>query len=201
MPDQRFSTMWQKLKTYKPLLIFILSAGAVYFILKYLYLGYVGLADPNGHYDLSQFFGDYNLVMLITKAHSYVSAFVLGLIGYETIVSGKLLLIKGASGVRIHYACLAIELWIALIALIITYPIHVAKAYWWKLAGVLAGVGSIFLMNNVRIITIVLTNHYNNSMTHTIHDIFNYVVYVFIIVFFLGWVNYFSKRQDVGHSE
>ncbi len=192
--------MWQKLKTYKPLLIFIISAGAVYFILKYLYLGYVGLADPKGRYDMSAFFGDYNLVMLITKAHTHLSALILGLIGYETVTSGKLLLIKGASGVRIHYACLAVELWIALIALIVSYPIAVGNATRWKSLGVVFGVGTIFLMNNVRIISIVLTNHYNNSMTHTIHDIFNYVVYVFIFVFFLAWINYFAKRQSIEPS-
>ncbi len=188
------------LRKYKPLLIFIVSVVVLYFALKYLYLGYVGLADPNGRYDLSGFFGDYNLVMLITRAHTHLSAFILGLIGYETITSGKLLLIKGASGVRVEYPCLAVELWIALIALIVAYPIHVTKAYWWKLGGIFIGVAIIFLMNNIRIIAIVLTNHYNNSMTHTIHDIFNYVVYVFIIVFFLVWVNYFAKRQSIGRS-
>lgn len=175
------------------MLVFTGMVLGLYFLLKYLYLGYVGLADPDGRYDLSDFFGGYNLVMIITQAHTQVSAFVLGLAGYETITNGKLLLIKGASGVRIHYPCLAVELWIALIALVMAYPIRVARAWWWKLGGVLLGVSIIFLLNNVRIISIVLTNHYHNSMTQTIHDIFNYVVYAFIIVFFLLWVNYFSK--------
>lgn len=175
------------------MLFFISMVAGIYLLLKYLYLAYVGLADPNGRYDLSGFFGAYNLVMLITLAHTQVSAFLMELMGYDIVTYDKFLLIRGASGVRVEYPCLAVELWIALIALVMAYPIRVARAWWWKLGGVLLGVSIIFLLNNIRIISIVLTNHYHNSMTQTIHDIFNYVVYAFIIVFFLLWVNYFSK--------
>lgn len=185
----------QKYSKYKPLLLFLVKAVCIYLVLKYLYLGYVGLADPKGTYNLEDFFGDFNLVIIITKVHTFISSMFLEMIGYDTIRSGKYLLIKGASGVKIEYACLGVELWITLIALIMSFPIYVKMAFQIKLLGALAGVLGIFLLNNIRIISIVLTNHFNHSMTQSIHDIFNYTVYIFIFIFFISWISYFSNKE------
>jgi len=185
-----------KTQKFRPLLLFVVKAVSVYTILNVLYTGYVGLADPRGTYTLPSFLQSWNLVLLITQAHTWVSSLVLNLMGYETAVFDKTLLIKGASGVRIVFACLGIKLWIALIALIMSFPIQVASAFKKQLLGAALGVMVIFLMNIVRVVSIILTNHYNNSMTQTIHDVFNNVVYVFIFVYFLLWINYFSKKTE-----
>jgi exosortase/archaeosortase family protein len=179
-----------KAQKFKPLLLFVVKAVSVYTILNLCFIGYVGLADPRGTYTLPEFMQSWNLVFWITQAHIWVSSLVLNM------------LIKGASGVRIAFACLGIKLWIALIALIMSFPIQVASAFQKQLMGAAFGVLVIFLLNIVRIVSIILTNHYDNRMIDTIHDAFNNVVYVFIFVYFLLWINYFSKvsKSKVGKS-
>lgn len=184
-----------KTQKFKPLLLFVVKAVSVYTILNILFTGYVGLADPRGAYTLPEFMQSWNLILLITQAHIWVSSIVLNLMGYDTVMFGKTLLIKGASGVRIEFACLGIKLWIALVALIMSFPIQVASAFRKQLMGAALGVFIIFLMNIVRVVSIILTNHYNNSMTQTIHDVFNNVVYVFIFVYFLLWINKFGASS------
>jgi exosortase/archaeosortase family protein len=191
-----------KAQKFKPLLLFVVKAVSVYTILNLCYIGYVGLADPRGTYTLPEFMQSWNLVFGITQAHIWVSSLVLNIVGYETVNYDTTLLIKGASGVRIAFACLGIKLWIALIALIMSFPIQVASAFKKQLMGAAFGVLVIFLLNIVRIVSIILTNHYDNRMIDTIHDAFNNVVYVFIFVYFLLWINYFSKvsKSKVGKS-
>lgn len=185
-----------QIKPYKQLLLFPVKAVCIYYVLKYLYLGYVGLVDPKGTYDYSVFFEDWNLITFITDMHILVSDVILNLIGYATEVKENTLHIKGSNGVRIHYACLGIELWISLIALVFSYPISITKIWQTRLIGALVGIFVIFLFNNIRVVTIILTNHYNHDIVHAIHDGFNYVVYTFIFVFFYFWINAFPFSRE-----
>jgi len=180
---------------YKPLLLFLVKAVCIYGVLTLLYMGYVGLADPKGTYDLSPFFGDYNLIVWITEMHVYTSQMVLNLFGYSTNTPDwKTLFITGANGVRVEYACLGVELWIASIALLFAYPIAVAKPLKVKIVGSLVAIGIIFLLNIARIVSIILTNYYNHSMTQTIHDTFNKGVYLLIILGFYLWISKFGQK-------
>lgn len=188
----------------KPLLLFLTKAVLVYSVLHYLYLGYVGLADPKGEYDFSRFFGSFNLILLITKSLVISSEFILDIFGYETISGTKTLRIPPSGGVLIEYACLGVELWIAFITLIATYPVSISDKWKWRAFYILAGIFLIHLLNVIRVTAITLSSYYNFKDIDLIHDQFNLIVYIVIFLGFLYWIKQTSdgtksveKRQEV----
>jgi exosortase/archaeosortase family protein len=186
-----------KLKKYKPLLLFLVKAVSFYYGILYLFLGYVGLADPRGSFTLPGFLQDYNLILMLTRSYVVCSEFVVNLLGYATESSTKILRIAGSGGVRIEFACLGVELWIAFIALILAYPVSLKRKNLVRFLTCAAGITIIYLLNVVRVTTILLTNYYSKGMTSVIHDIFNYGVYILI---FIGFGIYISRTSKAGHS-
>lgn len=192
------NTFRQKFKLtdkYKPLLLFIVKAITIYYVLQFLFLAYVGLADPRGTYDFTEIFGDFNLIYWITKLHVIASEWVLNLCSFDTESTWKILRIKHSGGVMIEYACLGVEVWIAFIALIFAYPIKVNRPLLYKSIASVIGVLIIFLLNVGRMVAIILIGHYRSDFKiQTVHDIFNYVVYSLIFVLFALWIHHFKPK-------
>lgn len=179
----------------KPLLLFFVKAVLVYTVLHYLYLGYVGLADPKGDYDWSGKFGNFNFILIITRSLVVSSEGILNIFGYDTVSGIKTLRIVPSAGVLIEYACLGVELWIAFIALIATYPVSMPNKWKWRAFYILAGIFLIHLLNVVRVSAITLASFYSFGDIQLIHDVFNIAVYILIFLGFLYWIKQTSNAE------
>lgn len=179
---------------YKPGLWFMLKVAGIYFGLYLPYRIYVGLSYPGGALQLPDFLKEFDFVVGLMKLYVLISEIALNFLGYATVSYGNVLKISGAGGVRVEYACLGVELWIALIALLFAYPIPVKGSTKLKTIACLFGIIGIFFLNVIRIVSIVLTNHHSYHMTTLIHDMFNYGVFILIFLFFLLWVRKFNLK-------
>ncbi|MFN6945566.1 MAG: exosortase/archaeosortase family protein [Cytophagaceae bacterium] len=176
---------------YKSIIIFILKAIVIYFILKYIFLGYVGLVDDGGGYH-SPFLARYSLIQLLVEIIAWPTRGILVLLGYDTFAYLNVVGIEGAAGVRILFPCLGVEMMIAWFALIFSYPSKTAK---WK--AIFLGIAGIFVINIIRVLYLLLTQYHNPGVKLIrTHDIFNNVVYVFIFIAFMLYLRHVGKKEE-----
>src|SRR6185437_42524 len=119
-------TLKKRFAENRQIILFPLVAFVIYFVLKEAFWAYAGLVDPGGE-AYSPFLAKYSLIQLILDCLIYPIKFILSVLGFETVTTGNLVAIKGAGGVRIFFPCLGVEMMIALVALVIAYPIKRKK--------------------------------------------------------------------------
>lgn len=171
-------------------MFFMIRLLLIYTVLKLCFLGYVGLIDPKGDYH-SPFLAEYSLIKLILDGIIYPVVFLLQLLGYETRQGYNTVGILDANGVFIEFPCLGVEIMIALVSLIWGYPGGKKKILY-----TFFGVLGVHIINIIRVLAIILTNHNNMNMMDISHDLYNFISYGFVLLIFYIWMQYYGKPSQ-----
>lgn len=182
-------TLKKRFADNRQIILFPFIAFAIYFALKEAFWAYAGLVDPGGTV-YSPFLAKYNLIQVILDCLVYPIKFILNSLGFETITFGNQVSIKGAGGVRIFFPCLGVEMMIALVALIIAYPVKRKK-----LVFIILGIVAIHLLNIARLLSIIYASSKYPGKTSVFHDYFNDVAYLVAFFFFYLWLIYVSPKE------
>jgi len=161
---------------------FIISSGALYLL---LYLIYQFIIKRYTFYD-QKFIGS-----IIESADTLLHA-----LGYTTFKvlqdrDMQVIGVDGSNGVWVGSNCNAITLFALFSVFIITYPGNQKHKLWFIPAGILA----IHLLNILRVVALALISYYypqylNFNHTYT----FTFLVYFFIFLLWIIWVNKFSVK-------
>ncbi len=118
--------------------------------------------------------------------------FSLNTLGYDTIVNERHIALKGTGGVWIGDSCNAVDLFALFICFLIAYP--VGKWLYKLLYGIL-GVISIYVLNLLRIIALLfIQKHFPQSLDFNHTYTFTILMYCFIFMLWMLWINNFSKK-------
>jgi len=129
--------------------------------------------------------------------------FVLKLFGYKifTVLQDRdfqVVGIDGSNGVWVGSNCNAITLFSLFTVFILTYPGEQKNKIWFIPLGIL----SIHLLNIVRVIALVLMANYQPKFLNFNHTYtFTFLMYSFIFMLWVIWVNKFSGRQSKEQHE
>lgn len=113
--------------------------------------------------------------------------------GMETeIINNYRLWVKDYALLGVGNYCLAIQLWIFFVALIVSYSGKWYNKLWFSILGVLL----INAINVVRLIVVVYAAHRNPDLVQFNHDyVYNVVIYIFTFFTWVIWVKYFSDTN------
>lgn len=107
------------------------------------------------------------------------------------IVLNYKLWVHGYAIVGVGNYCLAIQLWIFFVALIVSYSGKWYNKLWFSVMGVLL----INLINIFRVIALVFAAYYYPKYIQFNHDyVFNVIIYIFTFFMWMWWVNRFSEN-------
>ncbi|MEO6305997.1 MAG: exosortase family protein XrtF [Bacteroidia bacterium] len=167
---------------------FVFTAGLLYLL---LYLVYQFIVKKYTFYD-QKFIGSIiQSVNFILKNIGYTTFTVLQDRDYQVIG------IDGSNGVWVGSNCNAITLFSLFSVFIIAYPGKLKNKLWFIPLGIVA----IHILNILRVIALVLIAYYypqylNFNHTYT----FTFLVYSFIFLLWMIWVNKFSIKKQAGHE-
>ena len=161
---------------YKPLIRFFVYAFLIYIGWYFLY----GLwLEPNGKLD-----------SLTIDNTIFFSERILNLLGYDVHIDQRNIYIPMFGGAWVGNACNGIPLFVLFTGFVLAFPGPVSK----KLLFIPMGILSIHILNIFRVVGLILIQGYapgeldfNHTYTFTI------IVYGYIFVLWMVWVNYFSK--------
>lgn len=112
-------------------------------------------------------------------------------LNYDVISSGSMVKVRGYGGVDIGNYCLALELVVLFIALVVSYPAPVKHKLWFVPVGVMA----IHAINVVRVVSLnMLTIYAPDYADFNHHFTFRVVVFVFILVMYYWFLKKFATR-------
>jgi exosortase/archaeosortase family protein len=145
---------------------------------------YIGLTAKGGLYVsfLDQYLNYINWWRNFTIEST---ASILRALGYEVHASEYRLKAEGAGSFRLVYTCLGYGIMGVFAAFVITFPEKIHKRYLLLLLGLIC----IQLLNTLRLVLLTLYWDPKNpflGIDH--HDLFNYVVYAFLIAFTYSWL-------------
>lgn len=168
---------------------FVVTAGFLYLI---LYLIYQFVVKKYTYYD-QKFIGSIiQSVDLILKAIGYKTFTVLQDRDYQVIG------IDGSNGVWVGSNCNAITLFSLFSVFIIAYPGKLKDKLWFIPIGVIA----IHLLNILRVIALVLiANYYPEYLNFNHTYTFTFLVYSFIFLLWMIWVNKYSGKINQPQNE
>lgn len=168
---------------------FILTASALYLL---FYLIYQFIVKQHTYYD-QKFIGT------IIQA----SDFFLRSIGYKTFTvlqdrDFQIVGIDGSNGVWVGSNCNAISLFSLFAIFVIAYPGHQKSKLWFIPLGII----SIHILNLVRVIALVLmANYYPRYLDFNHTYTFTFLIYSFIFLLWVVWVNKFSQKPTLKKNE
>lgn len=168
---------------------FVLTAGFLYL---FLYIVYQFIVKRYTYYD-QKFIGS-----IIQTAN-----FFLKNIGYNTFTvlqdrDYQVIGIDGSNGVWVGSNCNAITLFSLFSVFIIAYPGKAKSKFWFIPLGILF----IHILNIIRVIALVLIANYAPqflSFNHTYT--FTFLIYAFIFMLWMVWVNKYSKINSKEHED
>jgi exosortase family protein XrtF len=167
---------------------FVATAGLLYFL---LYLVYQFVVKRYTFYD-QKFISS-----IIQSAEA-----VLKLLGYTTFKvlqdrDMQVIGIDGSNGVWVGSNCNAITLFTLFAVFIIAYPGHQKNKLWYIPAGIIA----IHLLNILRVVSLALiANYYPQYLDFNHTYTFTFVVYAFIFILWMAWVNTFAPKTNIDHA-
>lgn len=170
----------------KNILILFIKTLSIYAILSVFFYCYVGLVDPVGDYYAS-FLAEYSLIKFILNALIYPIRWILELFGYDVVNNNNNVSIANEKGILIYHACLGIDIMIAYVSLVLGYPGRK------KILFLIIGLFFVHVLNIVRMLMIILMIKTNPHIVTLSHDVFNLVGYLFIIAFYIFYVNRYSS--------
>lgn len=163
---------------------FLIFSGLTYLL---IYLIYQFVVKRYTFYD-QKFIGT-----IIAAADS-----LLQLIGYKTFTvlqdrDFQLVGIDGTNGVWIGSNCNSISLFILFSVFLIWYPGHQRSKLWFIPLGII----TIHILNIFRVMGLVLLSKYAPQWFDFNHTYtFTFLVYAYIFLLWILWVNRFSKKQS-----
>jgi exosortase/archaeosortase family protein len=178
---------------------YIVKVLFFYLLFSYAVDGYIALIDSNGKYNFSQTLGKFNFVELLRDSILSSSVWILKLLNYTTFASAYTIGIVGSGGVRLGYSCIGIKLLIALIILVACFPAKAKN----KFLFLLVALPIMHLLNIIRItILALLSKSIYVSHLEYHHEIFNFIIYIYIACSFYLFMEYFSgiKRLNAKAS-
>lgn len=175
-------------------LVFIFKLLVVYFLWRCFSLVIGPEAQPMNDRMIPWLSAGYeNLLYLLKVSLAEGSAWFISLFGYEPVLIGyNMVKIQGSSGVEIGNYCLAVELMVLFVALVVTYP-----ASWkLKLWVVSFGLVLIHLINMLRVALLnLMTVHLPEYVDFNHHFTFRMVVFIFILAVYSLFVNRAAKES------
>jgi exosortase family protein XrtF len=168
---------------------FSLFAGSLYLA---LYIIYQLIIKKYTYYD-QKFIGT-----IIQNAD-----FILKLLNYSTFKvlqdrDVQVLGIDGSNGLWIGSNCNAINLFVLFSVFIIAYPGQQKPKLWFIPVGIIA----IHVLNLVRVIALVLIAYHSPQSLNFNHTYtFTFIIYSFIFLLWIVWVNKFSSKKTNALSE
>ena len=173
-------------------LVFVFKLLLVYFLWRCFSLVIGPEAQPINERMvpwLSKAYEAFTYVLKVSLAEG--SAWLIGLFGYEPVLIGyNMVKIQGSSGVEIGNYCLAVELMVLFVALVVTYPAPLKL----KLLVVGGGLVLIHIINMLRVALLnLMTVHLPEYVDFNHHFTFRIVVFVFILAVYAQFVKYAAK--------
>ncbi|MDO8998199.1 MAG: archaeosortase/exosortase family protein [Bacteroidota bacterium] len=168
---------------------FILTAGFLYLS---LYLLYNFIIKEYTYYD-QKFIG--------SIIHSV--NFLLEFVGYKTFTvlqdrDYQVIGIDGSNGVWVGSNCNAITLFSLFSVFIIAYPGKIKDKFWF----IPLGVFCIHFLNIIRVLALVLiANYYPEFLNFNHTYTFTFLIYSFIFLLWIIWVNKFSTKNSFAHED
>lgn len=161
---------------------FICIAGSLYLI---LYLVYQFFVKKYTHYDQNFIGGIIRAAEYFLKSLGYTTFTVLQDHDFQVIG------IDGSNGVWVGSNCNAITLFTLFSVFIIAYPGHQKSKLWFIPLGIIL----IHLLNLLRVVALALIAYYYPSYLNFNHTYtFTFLVYSFIFLLWMLWINKYSSK-------
>lgn len=167
---------------------FIITSGLLYLLLYFIYQFVVKRYT----------FYDQKFIGLIIKSGDSV----LRLIGYKTFTilqdhDYQVIGIDGSNGVWVGSNCNAITLFSLFSVFILAYPGNQKHKAWFIPLGIIA----IHILNILRVVSLALiANYYPEYLNFNHTYTFTFMVYAFIFLLWIIWVNKFATKPAYTHS-
>ncbi len=128
---------------------------------------------------------------LYLRGLAQVSARLLGLLGFEATVRGAMLSSDGFS-VQIAEGCDAIQICALLSCAIVAFPVALSAKLW----GLVVGIGWLQLLNQTRIVSLVLIGRHHESLFKSAHlTIWPSVLIVVTVATWIVWVRLATRHE------
>ncbi len=170
----------------QPILFFLIKFLLFFYILYYLYLGYVAVSDARGvyHWHIPT---DFDLIYILRNALKYPVSWIMELSGHPAFLSLRGVHLKEGGTIFISFSCLGIKVMLVYISMILAYP---GKR---KLLFLFSGLFMIHMLNVSRMVALLfMLLHHERNKAYIAHDIFNYGAYVIILLFLYLYI----KQKD-----
>lgn len=124
------------------------------------------------------------------------SKWLLDLLGHKTFLNGQDIHIAGTSGLWIGDKCNAISLFALFSGFIISFPGDIKSKVWFIPLGILL----IYILNCIRIVLLAISEIYSRAWTEFNHTYtFTIIIYGFIFLLWMYWVNRYSPLAKKRH--
>ncbi len=153
----------------------------IFLVLYFFHLFYYGITTPAGMFYSSFLEQHLNYINWVKSSILYGSNILAHILGFPTHIEGQLTLkVSNRPGVNLNFACLGLGISSFWIAFITAHSSSWQKRIYWCLAGVIA----IWLINCIRITTLLISMEKNWSDIKYIdhHDMFNIASYILIFI-------------------
>lgn len=139
------------------------------------------------------------LDLIVIDNSILLSKATLELFGYNVYTGGdRLIGIDGSGGLWIGDSCNGITLFAVFTGFILAFPGSQKSKLWFVPAGIVA----IHLLNVTRIIILAILDLYSRAWTEFNHTYtFNILIYGFIFLLWLFWINRYSDLQTKKYAE
>lgn len=165
---------------------------AIFVILYYGFIIYVGLSTPGGKIYSPFLYSYLNIPDWLSMIVAKASTLLLKVLGYDAYQRSVInVTIRGSHGATIAWGCIGtgvMSIWFSFIAA------HKAK-FTYKLKWISSGILLIFFFNIFRIAFIVLSYHYNWKyfQSFNAHATYNTVTYIIIIILMIIFVLSYNR--------
>lgn len=176
---------------YKPLILFVLKTLAILLGLLFFKTIHRLLLDAPYDFWISSFLRNLNIYAVVADTIIFPVKWLLAIIGYDSVIYERIISIPGYRGVEIQGPCMGFDVISIFVAFLVAYP---GKAtVFQKVTFIVGGILLIHLLNISRVTALLINNIYNVPLPMNHHDLYNIIIYSFIIGFFYLWIKYFSK--------
>jgi exosortase family protein XrtF len=134
--------------------------------------------------------------MLVVNSTLNISELFLETLGHNTFIEGRIIRIAGTSGLWVGDSCNAISLFALFTGFIISFPGQVKSKLWYVPLGIML----IFFLNCIRMTVLAILDIYSRDWTKFNHTYtFTIIIYGFIFLMWMFWVNRYSfiKKNKV----
>lgn len=183
----------------KPFLLFVLRTIAIFLAFLFLKVTHRYLIDHSIDFTVSAYLRSFDAYQWMANAINYPSQWILTMLDYETILTERVISIVGSRGVEVQGPCMGFNIFSVFIALIISFPNK--ATFLQKGLFILAGILAIHLLNIFRVTALVLSKKYNYEFGINHHDLYNFIIYAFVIYLFYTWIKtfpvaFFNDKKD-----